>query len=142
MANKSVLYSIFDDLVEAVSPIVGKKYVFLGNRPKITDGEKPMSKFIVVSLPVSIDDYVAGNKKTLLNTTGVFYLFTQARSNNTLDIGATGDLEKDVEDLFPIKGKCITASKPKVRITGSDGSGYQVVTVTFEIQSKWKVFSK
>ena len=142
MAQKSVLYNIFNDLSTAMKTIVSSKYIFLKNRPKITESDSPMSKFVVIDLPVSIDDYVIGGKKTLLNTTGVFYLFTQARKNGTLDIGSSGDLVDEVESLFPIKGEYVNAVNPSVSLRGSDEQGFQVSAITFDLQSKWKVFNK
>lgn len=133
---KSTLYNIYNDLVKAVKPIVGNKNVFLKDRPKTNGDEMPMSKFVVVDLPVSIDDYVIGSKKTYLTTSGVYYLFTQSRKNDTLDINATGELVDSIVDLFPISGDYVVASNPVVRMGGSDGMGFQVTTVTFDIHTK------
>ena len=133
---KSTLYNMYNDLVKAVKPIVGNKYIFLKDRPKMKEGESPMEKFIVVDLPVSIEDYVVGKKKEYLVTSGVFYLFTQARKNETLDIGATGDFVDSIVDLFPISGDYIAACNPTVRMTGSDGMGFQVTTISFDIHTK------
>ena len=133
---KSTLYNIYNDLVKAVKPIVGNKNVFLKDRPKTNGDEVPMSKFVVVDLPVSIGDYVIGSKKTYLTTSGVYYLFTQSRKNDTLDINATGELVDSVFDLFPISGDYVVASNPVVRMGGSDGMGFQVTTVTFDIHTK------
>ena len=142
MAKKSTLYYIYNDLVEAMNPIVGDKNIFLKNRPKIADGDVPMKKFIVIDLPISIRDYVIGNRKTYLTTRGVFYLFTQARKNDTLDINAMGDLVDGVVDLFPISGDYVVATNPVVQMTGSDKAGFQVTTVTFDLRSKWGAFEK
>ena len=133
---KSTLYNIYNDLVKAVKPIVGNKNVFLKDRPKTNGDEVPMSKFVVVDLPVSIDDYVIGSKKTYLTTSGVYYLFTQSRKDDTLDINATGELVDSVLDLFPISGDYVVASNPVVRMGGSDGMGFQVTTVTFDLHTK------
>ena len=133
---KSTLYNIYNDLVKAVKPIVGNKNVFLKDRPKTNGDEVLMSKFVVVDLPVSIDDYVIGSKKTYLTTSGVYYLFTQSRKNDTLDINATGELVDSIVDLFPISGDYVVASNPVVRMGGSDGMGFQVTTVTFDIHTK------
>lgn len=133
---KSTIYNFYNDLVKAVSPIVGNKYTFLKDRPKIVPSEKPMEKFIVVDLPVSIDDYVIGKSKVHLTTSGVFYLFTQSRANDTLDVNMMGDFIDSVVDLFPISGDTIVASNPVVQMTGSDGKGFQVTTVSFDVHSK------
>ena len=140
MAKKSVLYNLYADLLGALKTIIESKYVFLKDRPTTKDGEAPMARFAVIDLPLSIEDFVIGNKKTLLNTAGVFYLFVQARNNGTLDVNATGDFTDEVVGLFPIKGKYCTAANPTVRMTGKDGQGFQVVTVTFDLQTKWKAF--
>ncbi len=142
MAKKSTLRCIFEDLVTALSTIIPKKYIFLQDRPNVKSGDAPMEKFCVISLPVSIDDYVVGNKKTLLKTSGVIYLFTQARNNNTLDLNATGDLADSIESLFPIKGAYCVASHPTLTLNGADEYGYQVAIYTFNLRCRWKAFNK
>lgn len=140
MAKKSVLYYIYADLLNAMKTVVESKYIFLKDRPNTKDGDTPMAKFAVIDLPVSIDDYVIGNKKTMLTTSGVFYLFVQARNNGTLDVNATGDFTDSVVNLFPIKGNYCSATNPIVRMTGNDGQGFQVVTITFDLITNWKAF--
>lgn len=120
-----------------MSSVVSSKYIFLKDRPNIKDGNSPMTRFIVIDLPVSISDYVIGNRKTYLTTKGVFYLFTQARKNQTLDVNATGEFLDEVLAQFPISGKFVVASNPVERLTGSDEYGFQVTTVTFDLRSKW-----
>lgn len=139
-AKKSVIYRIYADLVGAFKDVIETKYIFLANRPKVSDSDEPMQKFVVIDLPVSITDICKGKKKRLLSTDGVFYLFTQARSNSTLDVNIMGDFIESVEALFPYIGECCSISDPIVRMTGSDEYGYQVTTITFDLQTKWKVF--
>lgn len=141
MAKKSTLRCIFEDLVTALSETLPENRIFLQNRPDVKEEGAPMEKFCVISLPVSINDYVVGNEKTLLNTAGVLYLFTKARSNNTLNLNAS-DLADDVEKLFPIKGTYCVASNPTLRLKGADGNGYQVATYTFDLRCRWKAFNK
>lgn len=137
---KSTLYNIYADLVNAVKPIVGVKYVFLKDRPNIKEDEVPMSKFVVIDLPTTITDAVIGNNKTLLNTSGVFYAFVQARSNATLDVNAMGELVDSIVNLFPIDAKHVVATNPRVMMRGSDGQGFQVTTITFDLRCKWRTF--
>lgn len=137
---KSVLYNIYNDLTEAMKKVIETKYIFLKDRPNVGKDDTAMSKFVVIDLPLSIEDYVIGNKKTLLNTTGVFYLFTKARSNSTLNIESTGKFVDSVVDLFPFRGDYCSAANPIVRISGSDGLGFQVTTISFDLQTKWKAF--
>ena len=140
MAKKSVLYNLYADLLNPLKTVIEAKYIFLKDRPTIKESDAPMAKFAVIDLPVSIEDFVIGNKKTYLTTAGVFYLFVQARNNGTLDVNATGDFTDSVVDLFPIKGTYCSAANPVVRMTGSDGQGFQVVTITFDLQCKWRAF--
>lgn len=137
---KSVLYNIYNDLTSAMKTVISAKYIFLKDRPKIEQDDAPMAKFAVVDLPIGIDDYVIGNKKTMLTTSGVFYLFVEARNNGTLDVNATGDFTDNVVGMFPINGKYCSATNPVVRMTGNDGQGFQVVTITFDLITKWKAF--
>ena len=142
MAQKSTIYNMYNDLVSAVKTIVSNKYIFLKDRPTNVNAESPMEKFVVIDLPVTISDYVAGNRKTYLTTSGVMYLFVQARSNSTLDVNSMGDFVDSIVDLFPINGKYVTATKPVVRMSGNDGFGFQVAVVYFDLRSKWGALSK
>lgn len=142
MAQKSTIYNMYNDLVTAVRNVIEKKYIFLKDRPTNVNEESPMEKFVVIDLPVTISDYVIGNRKTYLTTSGVMYLFVQARSNSSLDVNSMGDFVDSIVDLFPIKGKYVTAVKPVVRLSGSDGHGFQVAVVYFDLRSKWGALSK
>lgn len=139
MAGKSVLYNIIKDLVEAMTPVIGRKYIFL-DRPNTSDKDKPMSMFAVIDLPAGIEDFVIGTKKTYMTTAGIIYLFVHAKKDGTLELEDTGDITDKVINLFPIKGKYCSATKPVVRLSGNDGHGYQVVTITFDLQTKWRAF--
>lgn len=138
--TKSTLYNIYADLVNAVKDTVGFPYVFLKDRPSVKNGKVPMSKFLVIDLPTSISDAVIGNEKTLLNTSGVFYAFVQARGNNTLDLNAMGELVDSLHKLFPISGEYVVATNPRVLMTGYDGDGFQVTSITFDLRCRWRAF--
>ena len=137
---KSTLYHIYADLVNAVKDIVGIQYVFLKDRPNVKNGNTPMSRFIVIDLPTSINDAVIGNRKMLLNTSGTFYAFTQARGNGTLDVNTTGELVDAIQALFPISGEYVVATNPAVRMQGFDGDGFQVTMITFDLRCRWGAF--
>lgn len=138
---KSTLYNIFADLVGAVSPIVNSKYIFLKDRPNVGDSGTPMSQFVVIDIPTTIQDYVIGESKTMLHMGGILYVFVQARSNNTLNVNAVGDLIDSLVSIFPIKGTHIVATNPRVLMSGADGQGFQVTTITFDLRCRWGVFS-
>lgn len=139
--SSSTLYKIYSDLVTAVSGVINPKYIFLRERPKFENGSVAMSQFVVISLPVDIEDYVIGNRRTYLTTGGILYLFNQSKANGTLNLNATGSLVDSICDLFPISGTYISAVKPVVQMTGSDENGFQVTTVTFDLRSKWGALS-
>lgn len=137
---RSTIYKIYSDLVNAVKTIVGVKYVFLKDRPNTKDEDLPMSKFVVIDLPTPINDAVIGGNRTLLQTSGVIYAFTQSRSNNTLDVNAMGELVDSIVNLFPIDAMYVVATNPRVMMRGSDGQGFQVTTITFDLRCKWRAF--
>lgn len=141
MAGVSTLACVFDDLVGALSSVIEKNYIFLNDRPDVNGGDKPMKRFCVINLPVSINDYVIGGEKTMMNTAGIMYLFVKSRKNSSLDPNSTGEFIDSVEKLFPIKGTYVVATSPVVQLKGSDGYGYQVVTISFFLRSRWKVFA-
>ena len=138
---KSTLFNIYADLVNAVKTIVEAKYVFLKDRPNIGNGEVPMPQFVVIDIPSTIHDYVIGDKRTMLQTSGLLYVFTQSRSNNTLNVNTTGDLVDSLFDIFPISGEYAVATNPRVMMRGSDGQGYQVTTISFDLRCRWGVFN-
>lgn len=140
--GKSTLYNIYADLVNAMKNVVEEKRIFLKDRPSFKEGSVPMSNFIVIDLPVSVRDYVIGNNKTHLHTTGVVYAFTQARSNNTLDLNAAGTLADSICGLFPISGDYAVATNPVVTLQGSDGHGFQVTMIAFDLRGKWRAFEQ
>lgn len=138
---KSVLYNIYSDLVTAVNPVVGAKYVFLKDRPNVKDDETPMAKFVVIDIPTTIRDYVIGESKTMLQASGILHVFVSARSNNTLNLNAMGDLVDSLVELFPIKGNYAVATNPRVLMRGADGEGFQVTTITFDLRCRWGAFN-
>ena len=128
---------MYDDLVNAMDGIVERKYIFPGGRPDIKEADiETMKKYIVIELPVSIEDIAVGNHKFHLTTTGVFYLISKAKKNRTYNINALSDFVEEVTDKFPISGSYIAAVNPTVLTTGMDEFGYQIVTVTFDIHTK------
>jgi len=141
MAAKNPIAAIYTDLVTALSGIIDPKYIFPGGRPKSADSSSTMNKFIAVELPVGIEDIAAGNKRFVLNTTGVLYLFIKSKANGTLNVNSTSDFIDSVERLFPIRGEYCGASSPTVLMNGVDEYGYQFITITFKLQTKANIFS-
>ena len=138
---KSTLYDIYADLVKAVKDTVGEKNVFLKERPNAKSEELPMSRFLVLDLPTAISDFVIGGQKTMLRTSGIIYAFVQSRSDNTLNVNATGDLIDSICALFPISGKSVVATNPQVIMRGADGQGFQVTSISFDLRCRWGAFN-
>ena len=137
MAEKSTIAKMYDDLINALDGIVERNLIFPGGRPDIKEPDlEKMPKYIVVELPVNIEDYAAGNNKYLLTTTGVVYLFSKAKKNRTFNVNALSDFTEAVTDKFPISGEYIAAANPTVLMSGTDEFGYQLVTVSFDVHSK------
>ena len=137
MAGRTTIAKMYNDLVNAVDGIVERKYIFVGGRPDIKEAElEKMKKYIVVELPVGIEDAVVGNHKFHLTTSGVFYLISEAKKNRTFNINALSDFTEEVTDKFPICGEYIVATNPSVLMSGMDEFGYQIVTVSFDVHNK------
>lgn len=137
MAEKTTIAKMYDDLVNALDGIVERKFIFTGGRPDIKDADlETMPKYIVVELPVAIDDMVVGNHKFHLTTTGVFYLISKSKKNRTFNVNTLSDFIEEVTDLFPISGEYFAAVNPVVLMRGMDEFGYQLVTITFDLHSK------
>lgn len=137
MAQKSTIAKIYDDLINALDGIVERKLIFPGGRPDIKEPDlETMPKYIVVELPVNIEDYAVGNHKFHLTTTGVFYLLSKAKKNRTFNVNSLSDFTEEVTDRFPIKGEYIAATNPIVLMSGTDEFGYQLVTISFDVHTK------
>ena len=137
MAEKSTIAKMYDDLVNALDGIVERNYIFPGGRPDIKEPDlETMKKYIVIELPVSIQDMAAGYHKFHLTTTGVFYLISDAKKNRTFNVNSLSDFTEEVTDKFPIRGEYIAATNPSVLMSGMDEYGYQIVTITFDVHNK------
>ena len=137
MAGKSTIAKMYNDLVNAMDGIVERKFIFPGGRPDIKEADlEKMKKYIVIELPLGIEDMVVGNHKFHLTTTGVFYLVSEAKKNRTFNVNALSDFTEEVTDKFPIRGEYIVAANPSVLMSGVDEFGYQIVTVSFDVHNK------
>lgn len=131
MANKPLIYLVYNDLVEAVNGI-GKK-TFL-DRPKNSNEE--LANFIVIDIPTEIRGLLKGNADVTSECFGTISVFCKAKTDRTLNIVAQSDLTQKVLDVFPINGEHVTATKPTVLMQGEDGYGYQVTQITFRLRTK------
>ena len=137
MAERSTIAKMYNDLVDAMDGIVERKFIFPGGRPDIKEADvEKMKKYIVIELPLGIEDMAVGNHKFHLTTTGVFYLISEAKKNRTFNINSLSDFTEEVTDRFPISGEYIAATNPSVLMSGVDEFGYQIVTVSFDVHSK------
>lgn len=129
--KKSLIYLIYSDLVGAVNGIGKKTYL---DRPK--SGTEELASFIVVDIPTEIRGMVKGSVDFKADCYGTFSVFCKAKTDATINIGSQSELTQKVLDLFPINGKYITASRPRVLMQGEDGYGYQVTQITFSLHTK------
>lgn len=131
MAKKPLIYLVYNDLVAAVKDI-GKK-TFL-DRPKNVAEE--LANFVVVDIPTELRGCVKGDFNFSVESYGTFSVFCKAKTDSTPNITMQSELTQKVLDIFPINGKCITASHPTVLMQGEDGYGYHVTQITFKLRSK------
>lgn len=125
---------IYSDLVSATAGI-GKK-AFLGRRPKTLTEE--LSNFIVIELPTEIVGRIAGNIDVMQEGYGMISVFSKAKKDGTLNVHAHSTLVQQVTDLFKpsLRGKYITARKPRRIGQGEDGYGYQYSEISFFFTTK------
>ena len=135
--SKSILYLIYEDLVNAVKGIGGKTFL---DRPKLCQSD--LSDFIVVTIPTEIRGRIKGDISVMVNSYGIFSIYCKAKTDRTLNINAQGDITDQILDLFPIKGEHITATEPRVLMQGEDGYGYQVTQITFKLRTKFNIKNK
>ena len=137
MAERTTIAKMYEDLVNALDGIVERSHIFTGGRPDIKEPDlETMKKYIVIELPVGIEDMVVGKHKFHLTTTGVFFLISAAKKNRTFNVNSLSDFTEEVTDLFPIRGDYIAATNPTILLRGMDEFGYQIVTVTFDVHNK------
>lgn len=129
--EKSFLFYVYDDLVEAVKGITDK--TFLG-RPKVVSDK--LNSFIVVQLPVNIRNLIAGGIERMPYTQGTFTVYAKAKSDSTLNPGIQTDLVDQVIKKFPISTERIAATRPRILMEGEDGYGFQSTLITFTIRGK------
>lgn len=134
MAKTSLLYLIYNDLTEALK---GKGYPIYFGRP--TNLPEKTTAFLVIELPVELLGRVAGDMKVMADTFGLISMYVKAKSNGTMNIEAQGDGTEIVTDVFPINTDNITASKPRILVSGNDGDGYHVTKITFKLRTKFNI---
>lgn len=130
MAEKPMIYRIYDDLVKAVSGI-GKK-TFL-ERPSTLQQE--LTDFVVITIPTEIRQRVKGGSDFRSGAYGLFSVYCKAKTDGTINIGAQSSLVEQVINVFPIAGETIEASNPTILMRGDDGYGYQVTQITFKLRT-------
>lgn len=130
MAEKPMIYRIYDDLVKAVDGI--GKGTFL-ERPKTLKSE--LTDFVVVDIPTEIRQRVKGGLGFRSGAYGMFSVFCKSKTDGTININAQSSLVQQVLDVFPIAGETVEASNPSILISGADGFGYQVTQITFKLRT-------
>lgn len=130
--KKSILYLIYDDLSKAVKGIGSK--TFFG-RPEPVGQD--IANFIVIDIPTEIRSRIKGSYDMSVDCWVVFSVFCKAKTDRTLNINAQSELTQKVLDLFPINGKTIVATNPRVLMQGFDETGYQVTQITFKLRTKF-----
>lgn len=131
MAEKSFIFRIYEDLVNAVKPL--GKPVYLG-RPNNLKQET--TAFIVVDLPTELRARVHGGFGSFTGCFGTFAVFNKAKADGTMNVNAQTELTQSVIDIFPIVGAHIDAVEPSVLVQDSDGYGYFVTMITFKVRTK------
>lgn len=132
MANKPLIYYIYNDLVTAVNGIAKKTYL---DRPKALAEET--TNFIVVDIPDNIRKRFKGDMNFMVGCYGVFHLFVKSKTDGTPNIDTQTRLTDSILNVFPINGIHVTASEPDVLMKGTDGYGYHVTTITYKLRTKF-----
>lgn len=129
--NKPLVYLIYEDLVKAVDGIGKKTFTY---RPKNSSTE--LVNFVVVGLPTDIYGVFKGSTDVLAECYGTYSVFCKAKTDATVNVGMQSDIVQKVIDLFPINGKHVSASSPRILMQGEDGYGYHVTQITFSLRTK------
>lgn len=115
------------DVLEEVCTRMGNvsENVFPETRPSAT--QRQMQDFVVVSLPVEIENQNAWQRGVLR-----IELYVRTRSNGVSNTGKLQELLDAVTAEFPIVTKRFSATAPRLVLKGSDKLGFTV----WNIQSK------
>lgn len=135
MAEMSLTQRILKTVAGVINPVVGISYYL--TRPNSFTEE--VKHFAVIELPTSFRRTLIGMGDEQKETTGVIWVFSKAKSNNTPNIGDLTTLSESVEKLFPMRGEGFSCIDPDVRYMGADDYGYQVSRISFYIFIKRNV---
>lgn len=130
MAQTTTTKNILRVIGETISPVVGK-YFYLNRPNKLSDAET--KHFAVISLPTKFRKSLSGYNRNQSRTTGIIYVYSKAKSNNTPNIDDLTTLSEDLEKLFPIRGDGFACLEPDTQFMGADDYGFQVSRISFSI---------
>ena len=131
MAEKALIYLIYNDLVSAVKGIASKTSL---GRPEPIGSD--VASLIVIDIPTEIRSRIKGSYDMSVDCYATFDVFCKSKSDRTLNIGSQSNLTQKVLDVFPINGKTVIASNPTVLLKGFDETGYQVTSISFKLRTK------
>ena len=129
MADMTMTQKILFNIGETIKPVT-EKYFYL-TRPNSFDEE--VKRFAVIDLPTAFRRQLTGYSDEQTSTTGIIYVFSKAKSNNTPNIGDLTALSEQVRKLFPIDGDGFSCIHPDLQYMGADKYGYQCSRISFRI---------
>lgn len=126
-----LIYLIYKDLEDAVKGIAKK--TFFG-RPEPVGAD--VDYFVSIDIPTEIRSRIKGSYDMSVDCYATYSIFCKSKTDRTLELPAQSVLTQKVLDLFPINGKSIVATNPRVLMQGFDDTGYQVTQITFKLRTK------
>lgn len=130
MAQITTTKNILKVIGDTISPVVGK-YYYLTRPNKLTDADT--KHFAVIDMPTRFRKSLSGYSRDQTRTTGIIYVYSKAKSNNTPNIDDLTSLSEDLEKLFPIKGDGFSCLEPDTQFMGADDYGFQISRISFNI---------
>lgn len=114
-------------------------HVFLQDRPSSV--EKSLNDFVVVSLPVQINETEMGQDDEYGHywTTVRFEIFVRDKSTasnpNAVSINIVNEKFKTLKSLFPVKKNRMLIQKPRILIpSSSDNEGFHYTTIQARLE--------
>lgn len=129
MAQTTMTQKILQAIGKTISPVVEKYYYF--TRPNATSED--MKHFAVIALPTPFRRNLTGYGRNQTQTTGIVYVFSKAKTNNTPNIGDLTEISEKVEELFPVTGDGFCCTNTDIQYMGADDYGYQMSRISFDI---------
>ena len=121
-------------ILKDVSSAFGDLCKVYPQRPKSLS--EPLDEFIVVTIPTAVENNeLSSNGEYDLFTAGV-QIEVYVRGRGGMLVGRLDELTRSILERFPVVGDSCVTTRPTLRLTGSDGNGYDVANIIADVYTR------